>query len=75
MKIRPLVRSPIDFLDDGENEKTDEKRYEKIDKLGEGTYGVIFKGREIQIGRIIALKRVKLDYEEEGDNPRGSFVA
>jgi len=40
--------------------------YQKIDKLGEGTYGVVYKAKKRDTGDIVALKRIRLDSEEEG---------
>jgi serine/threonine protein kinase len=56
-------------------------KYEKIEKIGEGTYGVVrrfdnlvlgadvpqvYKSKERATGRILALKRIRLETEEEG---------
>lgn len=41
-------------------------KYQKIDKLGEGTYGIVYKAQNKQTGEIVALKRIRLDDEEEG---------
>ncbi|EDQ89694.1 uncharacterized protein MONBRDRAFT_25292 [Monosiga brevicollis MX1] len=41
-------------------------RYAKIDKLGEGTYGVVFKARDRHDGSIVALKRISLESAAEG---------
>ena len=44
-------------------------RYEKIEKngsLGEGTYGVVYKAKDLQTGNIVALKRIRLEVEDEG---------
>lgn len=40
--------------------------YEKIEKIGEGTYGVVFKARNKKTGKLAALKKIRLDSEEEG---------
>jgi len=42
------------------------ERYQKIEKLGEGTYGVVYKGMNRESGEVVALKRIRLDSEEEG---------
>mmetsp|Transcript_8527 Transcript_8527/g.14724 ORF Transcript_8527/g.14724 Transcript_8527/m.14724 type:complete len:321 (+) Transcript_8527:201-1163(+) len=40
--------------------------YQKIDKLGEGTYGIVYKAKKRDTNEIVALKRIRLDSEEEG---------
>lgn len=41
-------------------------KYEKIDKVGEGTYGVVYKARDRYTGKTFALKKIRLDQEDEG---------
>ncbi|CAB04875.1 Cyclin-dependent-like kinase 5 [Caenorhabditis elegans] len=40
--------------------------YDKMEKIGEGTYGTVFKARNKNSGEIVALKRVRLDDDDEG---------
>lgn len=40
--------------------------YEKIGKIEEGTYGVVYKARDKETGEIVALKKLKLEREREG---------
>lgn len=40
--------------------------YERIESIGEGTYGVVFKARERDTKKIVALKKIKLENEDEG---------
>jgi len=35
--------------------------YEKLEKIGEGTYGKVYKARCRNTGRIVALKKTRLD--------------
>ena len=41
-------------------------RYEKVEKIGEGTYGVVYKARDRSNGVICALKKIRLADEDEG---------
>jgi len=38
----------------------------KIEKIGEGTYGVVFKGKNKRTNEIVAMKKIRLESEEEG---------
>ena len=46
--------------------KDELEKYEKIDKVGEGTYGVVYKCKNKQTGDIVALKKIRLENEDEG---------
>jgi len=41
-------------------------RYEKLQKIGEGTYGVVYKSKDKVTGQMIALKKIRLEHEDEG---------
>ena len=45
---------------------TKENKYKKLSKIGEGTYGIVYKAEDIQKKRIVALKKIRLKPEEEG---------
>ena len=51
-------------VDDQEKEILE--KYTKIDKVGEGTYGVVYKCQNKQTGEYVALKKIRLENEEEG---------
>lgn len=43
------------------------ENYQKVEKpVGEGTYGVVYKAKCLKTGRIVALKRIRLEVEDEG---------
>jgi len=48
-----MSRSPLD-------------KYEKQQKIGEGTYGVVYKAKDKMTGRFVALKKIRLEHEDEG---------
>ncbi|CAH9108488.1 unnamed protein product [Cuscuta europaea] len=40
--------------------------FERLNKIDEGTYGVVYRARDKKSGEIVALKRVKMEKEREG---------
>jgi len=41
-------------------------KYQKVEKIGEGTYGVVYKARNRVSGDLVALKKIRLEAEDEG---------
>lgn len=41
--------------------------FQKIEKIGEGTYGVVYKGKNKKTGQIVAMKKIRLESEDEGE--------
>lgn len=41
-------------------------RYQVLEKLGEGTYGVVFKALDKSSDKFVALKKIRCDNEDEG---------
>ncbi|GLJ06152.1 hypothetical protein SUGI_0032470 [Cryptomeria japonica] len=39
---------------------------ENIEKTGEGTYGKVYKVKDINIGQIFTLKKLKIENNDEG---------
>ena len=40
--------------------------YEKLGRIGEGTYGVVYRARDKRDGSIVAMKKVRMDRERDG---------
>ncbi|KAJ3696894.1 hypothetical protein LUZ61_000599 [Rhynchospora tenuis] len=40
--------------------------FERLNKINEGTYGVVYRARDKKTGEIVALKKVKMEKEKEG---------
>uniref|UniRef100_V5HIW5 Putative serine/threonine kinase n=1 Tax=Ixodes ricinus TaxID=34613 RepID=V5HIW5_IXORI len=40
--------------------------YTKVEKIGEGTYGVVYKGKNKKSGQIVAMKKIRLESEDDG---------
>ena len=44
-------------------------KYEKMEKVGEGTYGKVYKAKDKATGNLVALKKTRLEMSEEGIPP------
>lgn len=44
-------------------------KYEKLEKVGEGTYGKVYKAKDKATGQLVALKKTRLEMDEEGVPP------
>ncbi|XP_055379368.1 cyclin-dependent kinase 2 isoform X1 [Condylostylus longicornis] len=45
---------------------TDVGKFQKIEKIGEGTYGIVYKAKDKKTGKDVALKKIRLKGESEG---------
>ena len=50
----------------------DVNHYEKLNRIGQGTYGTVYRGREKVTGEIVALKKVILHNEHKDGFPATS---
>lgn len=46
--------------------KDELEKYLKLDKVGEGTYGVVYKCKNKETQELCALKKIRLENEDEG---------
>ncbi|OQR88222.1 cell division protein kinase 2 [Achlya hypogyna] len=42
------------------------EQYRKLSKIGEGTYGVVYKAMDLNTSSTVALKKIRLESEDEG---------
>ncbi|KAG0312271.1 Cyclin-dependent kinase 3 [Linnemannia gamsii] len=49
-----------------EEEEKETGPYQKLEKIGEGTYGVVYKATHRPTGRVVAMKKIRLENEDEG---------
>lgn len=40
--------------------------FQKIEKIGEGTYGVVYKAKNKKTGLLVAMKKIRLESDDEG---------
>eukprot|EP00996_Jenningsia_fusiforme_P001291 NODE_2182_length_1270_cov_106.416052_g1985_i0.p1 GENE.NODE_2182_length_1270_cov_106.416052_g1985_i0~~NODE_2182_length_1270_cov_106.416052_g1985_i0.p1 ORF type:complete len:311 (+),score=59.79 NODE_2182_length_1270_cov_106.416052_g1985_i0:93-1025(+) len=47
------------------------QRYFKVEKIGEGTYGVVYKAEDRQAGDVVALKKIRLESDGRASESEG----
>lgn len=45
--------------------------YQRLDSIQEGSYGVVYRAKDVQTGEIFALKKIKMQKESEGERKNG----
>ncbi|KAL9264718.1 Cyclin-dependent kinase B1-1-like protein [Drosera capensis] len=65
------VMSPVKCKVKGYDDRSEEamEKYEKLEKVGEGTYGKVYKAKDKATGQLVALKKTRLEMDEEGIPP------
>ena len=41
-------------------------QFQRVEKIGEGAYGVVYKARDKETDQFVALKKIRLETETEG---------
>lgn len=40
--------------------------FEKLNRIGEGTYGIVYRARDTKTKEIVALKKMRTDHDQDG---------
>ena len=40
--------------------------FEKLNRIGEGTYGIVYRAKDLKSREIVALKKIRMEREKEG---------
>lgn len=40
--------------------------FEKLNRIGEGTYGIVYRAKDTTNDKIVALKKVRMEHEKDG---------
>ena len=67
--LPPLPSPPLQIGSDHQQKRKEMEKYEKLEKVGEGTYGKVYKAKDKVTGQIVALKKTRLEMDEEGVPP------
>ena len=67
-KREPTEKSDAQKKADVEMITTEEcdVRFERVEKIGEGTYGIVWKAKDKNNSQTVALKKIKLEHTDEG---------
>ena len=57
----PIVEAPVEPVP-----VTPTEIYERIVQVGEGTYGKVYKAKNLETGVLVALKRIRMEAEKDG---------
>lgn len=41
-------------------------KFDVLEKVGEGTYGVVYKARDLETREVVAIKKIRFQHEDEG---------
>lgn len=47
--------------------------FEKLNRIGEGTYGIVYRARDLKTKEVVALKKIRMETEKEGQTSQILF--
>ena len=42
--------------------------FQKLNRIGEGTYGIVYRARDTKTKEVVALKKIRMESEKEGND-------
>lgn len=66
VKIEPIPKDTESSVIPGRALIGSEELYERLVQVGEGTYGKVYKARNLESGHLVALKRIRMEAEKDG---------
>lgn len=61
----PAAGTPVPTVPGADRPATKEV-YERLVQVGEGTYGKVYKARDVENGNLVAMKRIRMEAEKDG---------
>ena len=49
-------------------------KYQRLEKLGEGTYGVVYKAKNLETNEVVAIKKIRLEKEDDGVPSTDNYI-
>ena len=62
----PTVVTPTQDIPKPRRKAAPGELYERLECVGEGTYGKVYKARNLDSGQFVALKRIRMEGEKDG---------
>jgi serine/threonine protein kinase len=65
MQLKTLSKTTFSPSEQDLSNRNNVEKYTKLNRVGEGTYGIVYRAKTSS-GEIFALKKIRMDLENEG---------